>query len=200
MRRKIRIVLSLIIVIIAIFGYAHISKTHAIYDRTIDPSEYGSVTANPDTILEQSFVSEENYLDGIRIKGSENGDISQVYIHYTLREMSTQKQVAEGEINAKEALSRQFYELPFQRIEGCNGEAYILQVEQYTNDQESSVSFMYERKAEENTNMLVDEEEIDGTVVMKTVTKRFDLETFFVVLVFAVYIMFFIRLLYRLFK
>src|SRR5699024_3972566 len=98
-------------------------------------------------------------------KGSENGDISQVYIHYTLKEMSTQKQVAEGEINAKEALSRQFYELPFQRIEGCNGEAYILQVEQYTTDQESSVSFMYERKAEENTNMLVDAEEIDGTVV-----------------------------------
>ena len=59
---------------------------------------------------------------------------------------------------------------------------------------------MYERKAEENTNMLVDAEEIDGTVVMKTVTKRFDLETFFVVLVFAVYIMFFIRLLYKLFK
>lgn len=200
MKKEVKFILGFCIIILAVFAYAHISKTHAIYDTSIDPSEYGSVVENQDVVLEQIFISEEQYLDGIKIKGAENGDISQVSICYTLKEKDTEKLVAEGEVNAKEALSTQFYELPFQRIENCKGKKYLLEVEQYTNDQKSSVNFMYEKKIEDGTDMSVNNEKVKGTVIMRTITKRFDLETFFVVLVFVIYIIFFIRILYKLFK
>lgn len=200
MKRKVKFILGFCIIILAVFAYAHISKTRAIYDTSIDPSEYGSIIENQDVVLEQTFISEEHYLDGIKIKGAENGDISQVSICYTLKEKDTEKVVAEGKVNAKDALSRQFYELPFQRIENCKGKEYTLEVEQYTNDQKSGVNFMYENKIEDGTSMSVNNKDIQGTIIMRTITKRFDLETFFVVSVFVIYIIFFIRFLYKLFK
>ena len=108
--------------------------------------------------------------------------------------------MVEGEINAKKALKSRFYELPFDTIENCNGKQYRLSLTQNAEDNESAVQFSFEKQEESNTAFYVDGEKIDGTMILKTLTDRFDLETFFVVMIFVIYIVAFMKLLYRLFK
>ena len=50
------------------------------------------------------------------------------------------------------------------------------------------------------TKLLVNGAEQDGTLLMKTVTKRFDIETFGVFLILVLYVCFFFRFLKRLFS
>ena len=42
MKKIIRIIIEGICIISLVFVYAHIAKTHNIYDSDIDPSQYGS--------------------------------------------------------------------------------------------------------------------------------------------------------------
>ena len=150
--------------------------------------------------MRQQFRVQEPTLDGFRIKGVENGDISKVDIIYSLNEVDTGRVVAKGQVNAKEALSARFYELSFNTIKECKGKDFVLSLSQISEDSQSSVNFSFEKGIERNTKLTMNREEIDGTLIVKTITKRFDLETFFVLMLFAVYIIFFIRLLYKLFK
>ena len=62
------------------------------------------------------------------------------------------------------------------------------------------VGFSYEPKTEKGTELLINGNNVDGTLIAKTVTNRFDMETFCVVLLFVLYIVFFVKFLYRLFK
>ena len=48
--------------------------------------------------------------------------------------------------------------------------------------------------------MFLNKEKIEGTLILKTVTDRFDVETFVVVLLFGAYIAFFFNFLYKMFK
>ena len=61
-------------------------------------------------------------------------------------------------------------------------------------------SFSYEKKVEPGTKFVVNGNDIEGTMIIKTITNRFDLETFFVVTIFVLYIVVFLKLLYKLFK
>ena len=200
MKKVIKRTLCILAILLFAFAYAHIAKTHKIYDGNIDPSEYGNIVESNPIVLEQRFVMQDKYLDGIRIKGVENNDISQVFIKYSLREADSDKKVAEGEVNAKKSLKNRFYELPFDIIENCKGKEYILTIEQHSKDEESFVCFSFEKKVEPNTELLLNNNKIEGTLIVKTITNRFDVETFFVVILFVFYMIFFIRLLYKLFK
>ena len=50
------------------------------------------------------------------------------------------------------------------------------------------------------TKMEIDANEQSGTLILKTVTDRFDIETFCVLLIFIIYIVFFLKFIYKLFK
>ena len=63
------------------------------------------------------------------------------------------------------------------------------------------MGFAYEKAKEEDTALRVAGEEVeDGTLIMKTVTHRFDFETFFVFLAFSFYVIIFMGFLYKIFK
>ena len=72
MKKIIRIIIEGICIISLVFVYAHIAKTHNIYDSDIDPSQYGSVVEKDAVWVEQYFTTQEDTLDGIRVKGVEN--------------------------------------------------------------------------------------------------------------------------------
>ena len=58
----------------------------------------------------------------------------------------------------------------------------------------------FERKTEQGTKFWINDEETDGTLIMKAVTNRFDAETFCVLLLFIIYVIAFMKFLYKLFK
>ena len=137
MKKKLKIICGIGILIAVVFLYAHIEKAHEIYDKDIDPSEYGNVIEEKPVTLRQQFRVQEPTLDGFRIKGVENGDISKVDIIYSLNEVDTGRVVAKGQVNAKEALSARFYELSFNTIKECKGKDFVLSLSQISEDSQS---------------------------------------------------------------
>ena len=53
---------------------------------------------------------------------------------------------------------------------------------------------------ETDTELKISEQIQEGTLILKTVTKRFDIETFVILLIFVLYIIVFLKFLYKLFK
>ena len=102
----------------------------------------------------------------------------------------------------KDIKNSKFNVFKFDRISECKGKTYTLYVENPDGDVEKTlgVGFSYEPKTEKGTELLINGNNVDGTLIAKTVTNRFDMETFCVVLLFVLYIVFFVKFLYRLFK
>ena len=72
MKKIMKWVIGIAVIIMFSFLYAHIAKTHILYDNRIDTSKYMG-TGVLSGKIEQKFVSEEDYLDGITIKCSIQG-------------------------------------------------------------------------------------------------------------------------------
>lgn len=89
MKKKIQIIVGIVIIVIASFLYAHISKTHCIYDREIDTSDYKDVPLLDGITVSQSFKVTENTLDGVRIKCRVNGNPENVNVEYVLKEVDS---------------------------------------------------------------------------------------------------------------
>ena len=51
-----------------------------------------------------------------------------------------------------------------------------------------------------DTELIISDNHTEGTLILKTITNRFDFETFAVLLIFVLYIVVFMKFLYRLFK
>ncbi len=200
MKSKIKATIGSIIFILAAFLYAHISKTTAIYDKEVDTSEYGNTGALIETEVCQEFVCQENSLDAIRIKCTLNGNPQNTFLLYTLEDLDENKVVAEGRVDAGDAKITRMFEFRFDTVENTAGKHYRFNVWPEGASENGALGFAFERKVEENTNMLLNDEDIEGTLILKMVTDRFDLETFVVVLIFGVYIVFFFNFLYKLFR
>nr|WP_296009057.1 hypothetical protein [uncultured Blautia sp.] len=202
MKKKLKKLMGVIILVAAAFLYAHIAKVHNIYNTEIDPSEYGNTGILTDLGVKQEFVCAEEHLDGIRIKSTVTESAEQILLSYSLKNLSTGEVAASGEAEGKEVKNSKFFEIPFERIENCKDKRFELTVvSNVPMGTAMGIGFAYEKNREEYTSLEVAGEEVeDGTLILKTVTNRFDFETFCVFLVFALYVILFMRFLYRLFK
>ena len=200
MKQKIGRILMGIAIVLAVYAYAHISKTHNVYDKDIDASEYKDTTVYLNEEITQTFICQEDYLDGIRVKCRLAGGASEVRLRWSLTDLKENTQVAKGTADGSQVKSGKFFEIPFQRVQDTRGKEYEFRIAAEGEDTESSVNFCYTAKQEENTAMELNGSAVEGTVVLRTVTERFDLETFCVLLIFVLYSAAFLRFLYKLFK
>lgn len=202
MKIKLKKIIGVIILVVVAFLYAHIAKVHNIYNTEIDPSEYGNTGILTELGIKQEFVCEEEYLDGIRIKSTVTESAEQILLSYSLKNLSTGEVAASGKAEGKAVKNSKFFEIPFERIENCKDTRFELTVSSNVPaGTASGVGFAYQKNREEHTSLEVAGEEVEnGTLILKTVTNRFDFETFCVFLVFALYVVLFMRFLYRLFK
>ena len=120
-----------------------------------------------------TFVCQEQTIDGIQVKARvlEGSDNSELKIKVT--EYETEQVLFEQEIALQELESGKYNKISFTK-EGCKGKTYKLIFE--------------------NSECLQ-----EGTVVVKTITEKFDIETFVLFLVLICYIYLFFKFLYRLF-
>ena len=201
MKKKVKTIIWIIVVIIFAYLYAHIGKTHMIYDKHIDSSDYIS-TGIVEGTIEQEFVCVEDTLDGITAKCSLQGDVSGVSVKASLYDGETEEKVAEAELKAEDIKNSKFNIFKFNTIKGCKGKVYRVIFENIDADVEnnSGISLSYQPFLEKNTHLKINNKEIEGTLIIKTVTNRFDMETMCVLLIFIVYIVFFVKFLYKLFK
>ena len=201
MKSKIKILVIGIVIIFAAVVYSFVDKTVSIYDVQCDTSDFQAVTLEKGIIFSQTFQCTEEYLDGISMKITADNvpDNSLVKIHYNLTEVGAEKESVQGEVSLEELKSGSFFKLRFERISGCEGKEYVLQIS-LEECPVGNVHLFYTPGVETNTKLAYDSEAIDGTQVMRTLTHRFDVETFIVTLVFDAYITLFMRWLYKLFQ
>lgn len=190
--KQIKRIVACGLVILAAFLYAHIGKTNAIYDRQSDSSTYG-IAENTGLAIEQEFVCREDTLDAIQVKcqvqQTEEADVT-----LTLTDMESGKTVAGSTKALSEIESGKWNTFSFETVENCKGKTYQMILEG------KALTCFAQQGSQPETKLYVNGAEQDGTLLMKTVTKRFDVETFGVFLMLVLYVYFFFRFLKRLFS
>ena len=102
--------------------------------------------------------------------------------------------VAESVKKVGDIKTGKFNEFSFDTVTRCRGKAYKVVFEK------DSIALYTEKTSEEGTNLKINSEESEGTLILKTVTYRFDIETFCVFLLLVLYICVFFQFLNWLFS
>lgn len=198
--KKVKGIIGVVILLVFAFVYAHIAKMNMIYDKTVENSEYQSTGWGKDNVIEQSFISSEKTLDGINLKCQTTGDVSKVSLCYTLEDVANEKVVATGKISASELESTKFNKIIFDTVENSKNKEFLLTVWNEGATDTDNISFYYQPQTENGTELMINEEKTEGTLILKTITNRFDFETFCVFLILIGFMYFFMKVLYKLFK
>ena len=201
MKSKIKTII-LILVILALAGvYAVIDKPVSFYDTSCDTSKFLSIPLEEGKQISQNFQCKEEKLDGMAIKLSADNiqDKSQAVISYEVVDHESGDCVAQGEENLGKLRSGKFFKLKFDTVVNTKGKNYTFNLI-VKNSAMGTVQVFYTPGADNTATLTYDGNAIDGVGVMRSLTHRFDLETYIVTLCFAAYIILFMRWLYKLFK
>ncbi|WP_435084123.1 hypothetical protein [Ohessyouella blattaphilus] len=196
--KKIRIVVITFAVIVLAFIYSHIDKKDYIYDTDIDSSKYTSTGVIDENVIKQIFYSSEESIEGFGLKMSVSGDVSDVEILYKI--LRDDKVIRTGTLLAKDVDNNKFNYVEIDKIESTRDNEFAIQFEQKGGDLYNGVMFYLTPGIEENTELLIGESELNGTLTLRMVSHRFDVETFIISLIFVTYIVGFFLLLIKLFK
>lgn len=191
--KKIKKMAAVIILILIAFIYGHIHKTHVIYDRTVENDQYIMLDGSQSQIT-QEFICEEDSLDGIQVKCQNLQEDPEAEIRVYLQDCENGGIVAKSVKKAGEIKTGKFNEFSFDRVSRCRGKAYKVVFEK------DFLALYAEKTSEEGTNLKINSEESEGTLILKTVTYRFDIETFCVFMLLVSYICVFFQFLNWLFS
>lgn len=186
------------VVLVLAYMYSHIDKNHYLYDRHTD-SFNGIGVLESDEKITQTFVSEDKAIDGINIKITTVGDIEDVVLHYSLIDEETGDIVAR-KVAATELKNNKFNYLHIPTVENAEGKEYTVVLTAENSDEENGVSFYAVSGKQTDQELQVDEEKQDGTLAMRVICHRFDVETFVVLLGIVLFISVFMKTLYKSFR
>lgn len=191
--RKVKKLAAVIVLILLAFVYGHVHKTHAIYDRTVENDQYIMLDGSRSQIT-QEFICEEDSLDGIQVKCQNLQEDPEAEIRVYLQDCENGGIVAKSVKKAGEIKTGKFNEFSFDTVSRCRGKAYKVVFEK------DFLALYAEKTSEEGTNLKINSEESEGTLILKTVTYRFDIETFCVFMLLVSYICVFFQFLNWLFS
>lgn len=204
MRNKIKKIIYMIIIGVIVLGfsyiYAHIDKNNYIYDRDTDTGLfYGTGILKNEEEVRQTFVSEEETIDGINLKVSTVGNVENVVLHYSLIDMQTEK-VVEETIGASQLENNKFNQLKIPQITEAKGKQYALVLSVESSDEQNGLSFYVVPEEQENQQLTVMGNDTEGTLSVRTICHRFDTETFVVLLGIILFVGVFMKGLYKSFR
>ena len=200
MKKKIFSYLMIVLVIVVSYFYAHIDKNVYLYNRNTDTSIFyttGILEKNEN--LEQSFHSNESQIDGINIKVVLVGNVADIKLHCTILDENNQE-VSSTSILASELNSNKFNKIKIPAINNAKGKAYTLVLTEENSDEQNGIGFYVEPKKQSEQQFFVKGNEVDGTLVTRVISHRFDVETFVVLLGMLAFIGAFMKVLYKYFK
>lgn len=199
MKKKLSYII-LAVVLIAFAGvYAIVDKNNSVYDRTVDTSAYVALGLEDGEAVSQTFTSKEEKLDALSIKMSYSGDQAGKLVSYALKDEKGQE-VQAGEFTLDKLKAGKFFRIEFDKMTGCKGKTYTLDLTVEQCEKNAQVTVYAVPGASEDAPLTVKEEAGEGVMVLRTVTHRFDVETFVVTLVFMLYVIVFLRWLAKVFK
>lgn len=201
MSKKIKYGIGIVVILILCVLYANVDKMHNVYDGAQDNSSY--VTIGPVTEMgsvTQSFASAEEKIDGIAFKVSYSEEMAEGTLDYRLTD-ETGEELVSGEVPIREIQSGRICKVSFEnRIQVEKGERLTISFGSSELSEGQAVYLYYEQIPKDGTALEVNGERAGGCMILRTYVHRFDAETFIVTLGFAVYIIVFLRVLYKLFS
>lgn len=199
MKNKLKWIAVILVIVVFAGAYSIIDKTVNIYNSNVDSSEYQAVVLQKGASISQTFVTEEKTLDGMEIKMTATGEPSDIGFHYELRDENG-KVVVQKDDTLAELKNGKFYDVKFERLNGCRGKKYEFLMRLDSCGEGESTTVYVTQKGSDETTLLSNNNEVDGALVLRTISRRFDIETFVVTLVFLLYVILFMRWLGKLFK
>ena len=201
MKKKLPVIIGLILTVLFSLWYGYRDVTHQTYDNNVNTAKYSDMGILPDgSVIEQSFKALENELDAVLVKTNTYGDHAEMTLTAELIDCETNETVAQAAVSGKDVKARQLQKFAFDPVEGCIGREYVLRLSETGSDDSNGISFYCQPSEDEETYFTVNGEERNGVLVMKTVTRRFDVESFIVMLISVWFIWGFLWFLSRLFK
>lgn len=189
-----------ICIMVALAGvYSVVDKNSAVYDMDVEKEEYMEVGLKERDTLQQTFVSKENKLDSVNVKMSAAGNVKDAVVSYVLMD-GKGKNVAKGKQALDKLKPGKFFTFEFAPVTDCKGKEYLFELAVETCDTDTEVLVYNVPGIMEKTSLLVSGEPVNGTLALRTVNHRFDIETFIVTLCFFLYVVIFMRWLARVFK
>lgn len=196
--KKIKWVIILVVVIALSFVYSYIDKRDYIYSTDVDSSEYINTGVLYEDIIEQEFVCKEDVVDSLSLKMSTSGDVSDVLVKYEL--FVDGSLVRNGALEVEAIENNKFNTIDFKKVKNVKNSKFELRIMQIGGNQYNGVSFYLSPEREGETKLVVRGEETKGTLTLRLITHRFDLETFIVSLLLVSFVIAFFIALVKLFK
>ena len=199
MKKKLGWIILAVVLLAFTCVYAIVDKNNAIYDRAVDTSKYVALGLERGEMVSQSFTSKEDKLDGINIKMSVSGQANEKKIIYILKDENG-KSVASGSTSLEKIKAGKFFTLKFDELTGCKGKEYTFELTVEQCEKDAQVIVYAVPGAVDDLPLEVKGEKAEGVMVLRTITHRFDIETFVVTAIFILYVIFFIKWLSKVFK
>ncbi len=201
MKKKLKITLACVVIVILSVLYSFIDKATSVYDTDWDTSEYNSIQMYAGDSISQSFICDEEHLDGVSVKITAIGDQANVFTEYQLIEKKTGNVVAEGTTSLEELESGKFFKIMFfEQVEHCEDQEFEFMMSVLEKSGENGMTIYTTSSNNKNSFLELNGAETEDALVCRTLTHRFDFETFFVTICFVLYIVFFMKWMYKLFK
>ena len=187
-------------VILLSYFYAHIDYNSYIYNRHGDSAMYyGTGPLLDDEIITQTFIAEENTIDGFNIKITTSGNVDKLVLKYSVMDEMFEV-VARAQVPANTLESNKFNQLDIPTIENTAGKQYTIVLSVDNADTQNGVGFYVEPGSDGNQQLNIKNNDTDGTLVTRIISHRFDVETFIVFLGIVAFVAMFMKVLYKFFK
>lgn len=199
----------LAVVVAAIYSYGVWPR--AIYNTDIGANSYENTgKLNAGVVLTQTFVSTDHGLCGFSIKLTKlDNQVIGTY-NWSVTEADSGKKVGTGVIDESSTENKEFVsssaqkrgniKVSFPIQEESEGKEYILTIQgENVQEDETMAVYMTEKGKSEST-MKLNGENLEKASVIKLNYKRFNVETFIVFLAIVVYLVVFIKFMYKLFR
>lgn len=200
MKKKIISFLVIVIIIVLSYFYAYIDKNSFLYDRNADTGTFAATGVLEDgEEIRQSFIADENTIDGINIKVNISGNVETVVLNCVLLDEAMQE-VCYVNIAANGLENNKFNKIQFPSVTETKGRQFTLVLREENSDGQNGVGFYFEPGSQEGQKLAIRGNETDGAMVTRLICHRFDVETFVVLLGIITFIVVFMKVLYRYFK
>lgn len=200
MRKKIVLGLVVCVVVVLSYFYSHINKNSYIYDRNTDVGVfYGTGVLLDNEEIVQTFVAQESTIDGVNIKLDTVGNMENIILNCSVLNEKAEE-VAQIQVPGNTLEDNKFNQLDIPTIANTVGKQYTLVLSVENTDEQNGVGFYIEPGTGSNQQLTIKDSETDGTLVARIISHRFDVETFIVLLGMIVFVVMFMKILYKFFK
>lgn len=200
MRKNIKYIIVGLAIVVICFLYSHIDKAHSIYDESIDTSLYAAANLEQGSSVSQVFLSEEEELSGMSAKIAVKTNSDKAKLSYILQDVKGAEILKEDTL-IRNLKSGRINKIKFsETIRDSKNKQYKILFSVSGLQPGDNAQIYYNPQEKESKSVEINGEKTKGTLIFRTLTYRFDMETFIVCFGFIAYFLLFFSILYRLFS